>query len=259
MSKKASILIVDDDIGMTETLADILDDMDYDVAVAGNGYRAIEMIRERAYDIVLMDIKMSGINGVETFKEVKRIRSSTKVIMMTAYSVEDLIKEALEGGAYGIIYKPLDIDKVMDLIEKAEKGVLILVVDDDPATCETLKDVMEEKSYKVGVAYSGEEAVRFAKENDIGIVFIDVKMPVLNGLETYLAIKEINPRVTAIMMTGYRREVADLVDEALRDSAYTCLYKPLDMDNVIALVEGISRQRLSGTVSKPGSGGDDHD
>ncbi len=259
MSKKASILIVDDDIGMTETLADILDDMDYDVAVAGNGYRAIEMIRERAYDIVLMDIKMSGINGVETFKEVKRIRSSTKVIMMTAYSVEDLIKEALEGGAYGIIYKPLDIDKVMDLIEKAEKGVLILVVDDDPATGETLKDVMVEKSYKVDVAYSGEEAVRFAKENDIGIVFIDVKMPVLNGLETYLAIKEINPRVTAIMMTGYRREVADLVDEALRDSAYTCLYKPLDMDNVIALVEGISRQRLSGTVSKPGSGGDDHD
>jgi DNA-binding NtrC family response regulator len=259
MDKKASILVVDDDIGMTETLADILDDMGYDVAVAGDGYRAIEMIGERAYDIVLMDIKMPGINGVETFKEVKRISPSTKVIMMTAYAVENLIKAALEEGCYGIIYKPLDIDKVMDLIEKAEKGVLILVVDDDPATCETLKDVMVEKSYKVSVAYSGEEAIRFAKENDIGIVFIDVKMPVLNGLETYLAIKEVNPRVTAVMMTGYRQEVADLVEDALRASAYTCLYKPLGMDNVIALVEEISRQRLSGTVSKLGSGSDDHD
>jgi two-component system response regulator HydG len=260
MEKISSILIVDDDVGMTETLADILDDMGYDVAVAGDGYRAVERIREKVYGIVLMDIKMPGINGVETFKEVKRTSPSTKVIMMTAYSVEDLIKEALEGGAYGIIYKPLDIDKVMDLIEKAEKGALILVVDDDPATCETFKDVMREKGYKVGVAYSGEEAVRFAtKESDIGIVFIDVKMPVLNGLETYLAIKELNPGVTAVMMTGYRQEVADLVDEALRDSAYTCLNKPLDMDNVIALVEEISRQRLSGTVSKPGSGGDDHE
>lgn len=258
MEKKASILIVDDDLGMTETLADIFDAMGYDVAVAGDGYRAIEMIGERAYDIVLMDIKMPGINGVETFKEVKRTSPSTKVIMMTAYSVEDLIKEALEGGAYGIIYKPLDIDKVTDLIEKAEKGALIPVVDDDPATCETLKDVMEEKSYKVGVAYSGEEAVRFAKEDDIDIAFIDVKMPVLNGLETYLAIKEINPGVTAVMMTGYRQEVADLVEVALRGSAYTCLYKPMDMDDIIALVEEISRQRLIGTVSKPGSGGDDH-
>ena len=88
MDKKASILIVDDDIGMTETLADIFDDRGYDVAVAGDGYKAIGMIGERAYDIVLMDIKMPGINGVETFKEVKRISSSTKVIMMTAYSVE---------------------------------------------------------------------------------------------------------------------------------------------------------------------------
>lgn len=253
MTKKVSILIVDDDLGMTETLSDILDDMDYDVAVAGDGYRAIEMIGAMAYDIVLMDIKMPGINGVETFKEVKRISPSTKVIMMTAYSVEDLIKEALEGGAYGIIYKPLDIDKVMDFIEKAEKGALILVVDDDPATCETLKDVMEEKSYNVGVAYSGKEAVRFAKENDVGIVFIDAKMPVLNGLETYLAIKEVNPRVTAVMMTGYRQEAAELVEEAVRASAYTCLYKPMNMDTVIALVEEISRQRLSGTVRKPGS------
>ncbi len=105
----------------------------------------------------------------------------------------------------------------------------------------------------MGVAYSGEEAVRFAKENDIGIVFIDVKMPVLNGLETYLAINEVNPGVTAVMMTGYRQEAADLVEEALRDGAYTCLYKPLDMDNVIALVDEISRQRLTGTVRKPGS------
>lgn len=116
MEKKASILILDDDPGMTETLADILEDMSYAIAVAGNGYRAIEMSRVSAYDIVLMDIKRTRINGVETFKKVKRISSSTRVIMMTAYAVEDLIKEALEEGCYGIIYKPLDIDNVIALV-----------------------------------------------------------------------------------------------------------------------------------------------
>ncbi len=125
MAKKARILVVDDDIGMTETLADILDDRGYDVAVAGDGYRAIEMIGERAYDIVLMDITMPGLNGVETFKEVKRTSPPTKVIMMTAYSVEDLIKEALEEGCYGIIYKPLDMDNVIALVDEIRRQRLL--------------------------------------------------------------------------------------------------------------------------------------
>ncbi len=254
MKERTSILIVDDDPGMTETLSDILGDMGYDVAVAEEGYRAIEMIKEKAYDVALMDIKMPGINGVETFKEAKRISPKTIVIMMTAYSVENLVKEALREGAYGIIYKPLEIEKVVDFIEKAEKGCLILIVDDDPSTCEALKDVLEEKGYKAAVAFSGEEGIRFAKEKDIDIVLIDVKMPVLNGLETYIAIKEIRPTITAVMMTGYRQEVAELVDEALRSSAYTCLYKPLDIDKLVTLVKELSGQRREGTLRKPNHG-----
>jgi len=76
-------------------------------------------------------------------------------------------------------------------------------------------------------------------------------MPVLNGLETYLAIKGVNTTITAIMMTGYRNKVADVVEEALRASAYTCLYKPLEMDEVVALVKEVSRQRKEGTLRKP--------
>jgi two-component system response regulator HydG len=163
MEKKASILIVDDDPGMTETMPDILGDMGYDVAVAEDGFRAIEIVKERGYDVALMDIRMPGINGVETFKQVKGISPPTKVIMMTAYSVEDLVKEALNQGAYGIICKPLDIERVMQLIKRAEKGCLILVVDDDPGTCKTLKDVLLEKGYKVVLAYNGEQATRLPR------------------------------------------------------------------------------------------------
>ena len=115
---KVTMLIVDDDADMTETLADVLTDMGYEVAVAENGYQAIEMVRQNKYDVALMDIKMPGINGVETFKEVKRIRPQTRVIMMTAYSVQDLIQEALKEGAYAVIYKPMDIDKLVSLVEE---------------------------------------------------------------------------------------------------------------------------------------------
>lgn len=240
-----SILIVDDDTGMTETMSDILDDMGYKVAVADDGYMAIDMIKENTYDIALMDIRMPGINGVDTFKQVKAISPSTKVIMMTAYSVEDLIKQALEEGAYGILYKPLDLEKVEELIENAKEGSFILLVDDEPDHCEILKDILENKGYQVGICHNGEEAIACVKERSYDIVFIDVKMPVLNGLETYLGIKKIRPQIIAIMVTGYRQETEDLVKEAINSSAYMCLYKPLAMDKVIAVVKEISRQKTN--------------
>lgn len=118
MENKTSILIVDDDPGMTETMFDILNETGYDVAVAEDGYKAIDMIKKRPYDIALMDIRMPGINGVETFVKVKSISPSTIVIMMTAYSLESLIDEAMRKHAYTCLYKPLNMDKVIALLEE---------------------------------------------------------------------------------------------------------------------------------------------
>jgi DNA-binding NtrC family response regulator len=251
MKKKTSILIVDDDIGMIETLSDILLDMEYDVASSNDGYKAIDMIKEKKYDFALMDIKMPGINGVETFKEIHRIRPETKVIMMTAYSVEELIKEALEGGAFNIIYKPLDIKKIIDIIEKAIKGTLVLVVDDDQGTCESLKDILKKKNYKIIVAHNGEQAINLTEKNKIDIALIDVKLPLLNGLETYLQIKKNNPNLTAVMITGYRQTNNELIKEAIKESAYTCLYKPLDMDKLLAVLNDITKGKEKGNLKKP--------
>jgi DNA-binding NtrC family response regulator len=108
MKKRVSILIVDDDPGMTDTVTDILGDMDYDVTLAEDGFKAIKMIRERAYDVALIDIKMPGINGVETFKEVKGVRPSTE--------------EALRNNAYACLEKPLDMDKVVALVKEINRG-----------------------------------------------------------------------------------------------------------------------------------------
>ena len=186
MKNEANILIVDDDIDMTETLSDILEDSGYQVEVANDGFKAIEKVKDRAFDVILMDIKMPGINGVETYKEIKSIRPEAAVMMMTAYSVENLVVEALREGAHGVMYKPINITKVVEFIENSKKGALILIVDDDLSTCETLMDVLEEKGYHIARASSGQEAIKKVREARFDIVFIDVKMPVMNGLETYL-------------------------------------------------------------------------
>ena len=74
MKSKYRILLVDDDTDMTETLSDILQEMNFHVEIANNGFEAIERIKTSAFDLVLMDMKMPGINGAETFREIKKIR-----------------------------------------------------------------------------------------------------------------------------------------------------------------------------------------
>ncbi len=242
MDEKARILIVDDNVGLCRTMSLILSRKGYSVTTAKDGAEAIATVEESPFDIVLMDIKMPAMDGVETYKRIKRIRSDTIAIMMTAYAVEELIQDALQEGAFAVIYKPLDMEKVISIIDEARSakdGAFIMVIDDDPGTCTTLRNILTRKSFEVTIADSGERAIELAKEQAFDILLIDMKLPAINGLETYLSIKEINPAAIAIMITGYRQEMNDSVEEAIRNSAYTCLYKPLDMEILLGLVDRI--------------------
>jgi len=247
MKKKASILIVDDNVSLCKTMSFVLEHKGYAVTTVNSGYEAVERAQGKSFDMVFMDIKMPLMNGVETFKKLKGIRPAAAVVMMTAYSVEDLVQEALKEGACGILYKPLDMEKVVAIIDeskKAKQGALILVVDDDPGTCITLKNVLVNRGYKVGTAHTGEEAIAKAQESMHDIFFIDMKLPTINGLETYLAIKKINPGAIAIIITGYREAMGHLVEQALSHSAYACLYKPLDLAKILDLVDELMTRKV---------------
>jgi two-component system response regulator HydG len=240
LKAKIDVLVVDDDVDMAETLSDILTALGIQVEIAHNGYIAVEKIKAKMFDIVLMDIKMPIMNGVESYKKIRQIRPQTIVVMMTAYAAQDLVAEALKEGAYGIWYKPVEINKVIELVENTpKKGALLLIIDDDLSSCETLVDILQKKGFRLSQVSSGEEALRSIKEKSFDLVFIDVKMPVMNGLETYLELRKIRPHIKAIMITAYRQEVDSIVEEAIRNNLYTCLYKPIDVDNLLKIVEKV--------------------
>jgi DNA-binding NtrC family response regulator len=239
MKSKASILLVDDDKDMTETLSDILTDMSYHVETANNGLEAIEKVKTYPFDTVLLDIKMPGISGVETFREIKRIRPEAIVMLMTAQSVEQLVAEALDEGAYGIMYKPINTKSLVEFIETAKRGTLILFVDVDLSTSRKLIDALKQSGYRVAEARSGEEAENLVQRKNFDVVFIEVKMPVMNGVETFLALREIKPDIKVVMTTNYREGIEDLVDQAISERAYTCIYKPFEVGKVVKLLERI--------------------
>ncbi len=115
------ILIVDDDRGVTGTLGDILTDLGYKVTAVNDGFEAVEAVRRCSFKAVLLDVMMPGMNGIETYKEIKKIRPGISVMFMTAYSVEDLIAEGLREGALGVLYKPLDVRKLIRFIERIRR------------------------------------------------------------------------------------------------------------------------------------------
>ena len=116
MAEKPHILVVDDSISMCKSMALVLERNSYAVTIAIDGLEAMDRVRERHFDVTFMDIKMPVMDGVETYRRIKRIRPDPMVIMMTAYAVENLVDEALKEGAYSVLYKPLDMEKVLRML-----------------------------------------------------------------------------------------------------------------------------------------------
>lgn len=115
--KEHRLLIVDDNKDFADVFCDILKVNNYKAESCYSGSEAVERVQGNDFDIVFLDIRMPGMDGVQTLKEIKKIRPEITVIMMTGYSVDEMVHMALEEKASEIIYKPFEIEKVLGLIK----------------------------------------------------------------------------------------------------------------------------------------------
>jgi len=240
--KKTNILIVDDEIDLLETLGDIFESKGYNVTMVEDGNKAIELLRKKYFDIILMDLKMPGISGLDSFREVKNLHPSSAIIMMTAGSVREEIKEAMGAGVDAVVDKPFNVKKLVATIESILERPMILVVDDRVEDRETLRDILVDRNYRAFVAKDGYEAIDIVRKSDFDIMLLDIMMPGMDGLEVLEVVKEIKPQIGVVMMTGYSSE--GLAGKSLRKGAYTCLYKPfLDMEKLLRVIEEVQAQK----------------
>ena len=249
-SVEKRILVVDDETNMRATLADILSDEGYRIDTAADGLSAVEMCAQQNYDVVLLDVRMPGIDGVEAFRRIRRHNESIRVVMMSAYSKDDLKRAVLDEGAIAFLSKPLDIENVIGLIQDVRE-TSVLVVEGDVAVADQLRESLKKQSYWVKVTSSPHDALELAEQIHFDIVLIDAQLPTMNGLELYLAIKKLSPGSVAIMVSGVEEEFENIAREAVRQTAYTFVHKPLDMDNLFRLLKRVVQQRISNAISKP--------
>src|SRR3989339_1430394 len=123
MSKNISILIVDDEESVRDSLFNWFVVDGYEVACAGNAKEALFQIESRPFDIVLADIKMPGMDGLEMHRRIKTLNKDAIVIIMTAFASVETAVQALKDGAYDYVTKPFDPDDLSHLIRNATKQI----------------------------------------------------------------------------------------------------------------------------------------
>lgn len=117
---ETAVLVVDDEPGMRDTLVAILEHHGYRVSSAPDGETASNAVRETAFDVVVMDVRMPGRDGVSVLEEIGR--PPPQVILMTAYTHEDRLRAAVKAQAFAVLHKPFETRRMLGLVADASRA-----------------------------------------------------------------------------------------------------------------------------------------
>ncbi len=228
MNSPLRILVVDDDEDNANSLGELFEMEGHRVTVVHSGQDAIDAFKQGTFDVAFMDVMMPGKNGVESFLEIKRMRPNARVYMMTGYSVEQLLQQAIEHGAMGVLSKPVDIGKVLAVLADIQPNGIVLIAEDDPDFGPQLKTMIEGAGHSCDLVRNGKDALSRVMDGGINVLILDLKMPLIDGVQVYTELKRAGRSVPTIIITGSGSEYTDTL-EALQDVCVTgILNKPFD-------------------------------
>ena len=122
MNDKIRVLLVDDEESLVRGMARVLRFRGFDVETAISGYEAVEFVRRGGFDVVVLDIKMPGMDGIEALLEIKKLKPETEVIMLTGHASVASGVQALRRGAYDYLMKPCDAEELSERIKEAHEA-----------------------------------------------------------------------------------------------------------------------------------------
>jgi len=138
------VLLVDDEEEFVETLAERMRNRGMEVATSNSGGEALELVDEEPYDVVVLDLQMPGMDGIEVLERIKRRQPDIQVVLLTGHATVEKGVEAMKHGALEFLEKPIDLSKLSEVIHKAKAEKMILVEQD---TEERIREILHGKSW----------------------------------------------------------------------------------------------------------------
>jgi DNA-binding NtrC family response regulator len=243
--QRPRVLIVDDEVDICANLADIMQDLGYDVDSAYSGEAALELVKTKSYDLALLDLKMPGMDGLELYRRIREISAGTVAIVITAYASSDTAQSIMAAGAWQILSKPIDIEKLLALITTALDTPLVLVVDDDRDLCDNLWDLLRSRGCRSYLAFDLPDAEKVLREHKFDVILIDLKLPSGDGAQLVRTLRDADPDARAMLITGHS-ELQAQVQKAMAAGADAICYKPFDVDGLLTTVESLCHERKRG-------------
>jgi len=240
------VLIMEDDESARNMLARVIKKEGFTVLTAENGRIGLEIFKKENPLIVISDLKMPEMSGLEALKEIKKFSPRAQFILMTAFGEVDTAIEALREGALDYIKIPIDLDVLTLALGRAKEKIQeenklyeffpqILLAEDDDMARERLTSILKKENWKIIAAPDGEQALKIFQQEKIDIFLTDIKMPHLDGLEALHEMRKLSNDFEAIIMTGYGDEASAI--KAMHEGAMNFLKKPIDLDNLSVLIE----------------------
>lgn len=238
--RNPSILLVDDDRDICENMADIFGDLGYEVHVAHEGKSALSMVRERAFDVAILDLKMPGMDGLTLYREIRKLQAGMEAFLITAYAGAGTADEAIAAGMCQILSKPVDVTSLMHLITEALERPLVLVVDSDDTLCRSLWSLLHERGYRVGIAHDSKQAVEQLRSST-RVVLIELQLPDNDVIGLSRLIREAQPNVRVMLVAGHHAESETKV-EYLRADVHAICYKPFNLPALLGTLDQLTRE-----------------
>jgi DNA-binding NtrC family response regulator len=240
---QSRVLLVDDESGLRFSLAANLELAGLEVVEADSGARALELAAAQPFDLVLTDVRMPGMSGLELFMHLRARGSDVPVIVMTAFAGEAVIEEAIDNGAFTILPKPFDADEIVPILLTAMRRPVVLVIDDQEPQASTAAAALVASGVRAAAAFDGESAIRMVAGGDVDVCIVDLVMPDVSGPALMAQIQASDPSIILIAMSG--RSVPDLMRAAAAAGARAVLQKPVpipELARVIASARGRPRR-----------------
>jgi DNA-binding NtrC family response regulator len=254
------LLLVDDETDFLDATARALGRRGFDVTTAPDGETALKLLGDRKFDVVILDIKMPGIDGIEVFRRIQASAQAVPVIMLTGHGTLRSSINLKHEGAYEYLAKPCSPDKLAqvarDAVENTRRAsapaagagdapdINLLVVDDEPFFLEGLQKALKRRGMSVETAQNGTEALALLESRSFDVALLDIKMPGIGGIDLLRIIKDRFPAVEVILLTGHPNVEQAL--EGMSDGAFDYLRKPQAIEALVLTIQCAFTKCLEG-------------
>lgn len=238
-----SILVVDDDFDAGQNLADILGDLGHQVEIVTDPHLALDVARERSFNIALLDLKMPGMDGLVLAARLKEICCSTVVILTTAYANETTLAAAQRHGVWKVFPKPLDLRHLLPLLEEAPQQPLVLLLEDDEDLCRSLSDLLQEHGYRVCSSTDVDTAACCLRTARQKVALIDMRLPSGFGDEVFYKLRQVSRDLPVVLATAYRQEMDERIRRSVQAGADAVCYKPFELPVLLDILRQLTASK----------------